>query len=325
MILIFSEESDVTTNLICDWLHIYNKPFLRINKNEKIIFHSFYSTNLNKTLDFSFLNKRYSINNFDRIWFRRGGFNFLLNDYLKLEKLSFGNEFIKINQFVEDEIIDFMYYYHQIILDKDLTIGNVNKNKLNKLEILNIAQKQGLNVPDFLVTTEKNEVETFFFQCDKQVISKAIKENICFFTETESIFHINKKVSIEDIRQSGDIFQITLFQKYYEKEFEVRVFYFNNDFYSMAIFSQLDLQTKEDYRNYNKDKPTRCLPFNLPLNIQNKLKKMFFEIGLNTGSIDLIYTVEGEFIFLEINPVGQFGIISRISNFQIERKIAMTL
>ena len=43
---------------------------------------------------------------------------------------------------------------------------------------------------------------------------------------------------------------------------------------------------------------------------------------LTTGSIDLIKSVDGEYIFLEINPIGQFGMVSNPCNYPLERKVA---
>jgi D-alanine-D-alanine ligase-like ATP-grasp enzyme len=44
--------------------------------------------------------------------------------------------------------------------------------------------------------------------------------------------------------------------------------------------------------------------------------------NLNTGSIDIIKDNNGEYIFLEVNPVGQFGMTSIPCNFYLEKKIA---
>ncbi|MFM2393606.1 MAG: grasp-with-spasm system ATP-grasp peptide maturase [Bacteroidota bacterium] len=46
---------------------------------------------------------------------------------------------------------------------------------------------------------------------------------------------------------------------------------------------------------------------------------------LDSGSIDFVLTKEGDFGFLEINPVGQFGMVSFPCNFHLEKKIALFL
>lgn len=325
IILIFSEESDISTNSVCDWLFYLNKDFLRINKNELLQLNTFSNINGNIDLKFSIQNTMYSISQFKSIWFRRGGIDFFDNLNGEILNLNLLYEIPQIKKYLADEMAYFIRYCHDFLSSKATTHGNVNKKNLNKLQVLDIAKKQFLITPDFLVTTSKKEAICFFNECDGKVISKSIKENINYSTDNETIFHTNKVIKLNDFDFFDDNFQLTLFQRYFDKEFEIRTFYFNEEFYSIAIFSQLDNQTKEDYRNYNESKQTRCIPFILPEDLKIKLKKVFNEIGINTGSVDLIYSKNEEFIFLEINPVGQFGIVSRATNFQIEKKIALTL
>ena len=45
-------------------------------------------------------------------------------------------------------------------------------------------------------------------------------------------------------------------------------------------------------------------------------------IGLNTGSIDMIKSVDGNYYFLEVNPSGQFGMTSFPCNYNLHEKVA---
>jgi D-alanine-D-alanine ligase-like ATP-grasp enzyme len=47
--------------------------------------------------------------------------------------------------------------------------------------------------------------------------------------------------------------------------------------------------------------------------------------NLDCGSIDLIYSTDEKYYFLEVNPVGQFGMVSYPCNYQLEKKIAIEL
>jgi hypothetical protein len=47
-----------------------------------------------------------------------------------------------------------------------------------------------------------------------------------------------------------------------------------------------------------------------------------YHLRLETGSIDLIHTPDGRDVFLEVNPVGQFGMVSIPCNYGLERKVA---
>ena len=107
-----------------------------------------------------------------------------------------------------------------------------------------------------------------------------------------------------------------------EKKYEIRSFYLDGRFYSMAIFSQNNKQTEVDFRKYCADRPNKVEPFKLPCDIEEKLERLFRYFDLNCGSIDIIVDKNGKYVFLEINPVGQFQMTSIPCNYNIEQIIA---
>lgn len=90
----------------------------------------------------------------------------------------------------------------------------------------------------------------------------------------------------------------------------------------MAIFSQSNSQTNVDFRKYDDKLPNRCVPYILPNKIENALRDLMNSLNLNTGSIDLIVDTQDNYYFLEINPVGQFGMVSQPCNYYLEKKVA---
>ena len=60
----------------------------------------------------------------------------------------------------------------------------------------------------------------------------------------------------------------------------------------------------------------------MPIEIENNLAELMKHLNLNSGSIDLIYGCDKKYYFLEVNPVGQFGMTSYPCNYYIEKKIA---
>jgi glutathione synthase/RimK-type ligase-like ATP-grasp enzyme len=68
----------------------------------------------------------------------------------------------------------------------------------------------------------------------------------------------------------------------------------------------------------------RIVPFQLPLNIMNKLENVFKKFNLNYGSADLMYC-DNEYYFLEINPTGQVSFINNACNYNLENKVAQIL
>ena len=123
----------------------------------------------------------------------------------------------------------------------------------------------------------------------------------------------------------GDIFHPSKFQQLIEKKIEIRLFYLDGKIYSMAIFSQRRDESKVDFRKYDFINPDRYVPFKLPTDIENSLTSLIKSVDLNTCSIDLIKGVDGKFYFLEINPVGQFGMVSKPCNYNLEMEMALFL
>ena len=128
---------------------------------------------------------------------------------------------------------------------------------------------------------------------------------------------------ILDLREE-EIFP-TLVQEKIEKLFEIRSFFLKGKFFSMAIFSQASLQTQLDFRDYDIEKPNRTIPFQIPPKIEKKLARLFKSLNLNSGSVDMIYTEGNQFKFLEINPVGQFGMVSFPCNYYLEELLTQEL
>jgi glutathione synthase/RimK-type ligase-like ATP-grasp enzyme len=49
-------------------------------------------------------------------------------------------------------------------------------------------------------------------------------------------------------------------------------------------------------------------------------------LKLNTGSVDLIFSEEdNKYYFLEVNPMGQFGMVSKPCNYYLEKEMAQYL
>jgi glutathione synthase/RimK-type ligase-like ATP-grasp enzyme len=91
----------------------------------------------------------------------------------------------------------------------------------------------------------------------------------------------------------------------------------------MAIFSQKDAKTSVDFRNYNKESPNRVVPFQIDKGYSKKLSLLARQLNLFSGSFDILVDACNNYYFLEVNPVGQFGMVSYPCNYFIEKNIAL--
>ncbi|KKT28181.1 MAG: RimK domain protein ATP-grasp [Candidatus Yanofskybacteria bacterium GW2011_GWA2_44_10] len=105
-------------------------------------------------------------------------------------------------------------------------------------------------------------------------------------------------------------------QKYIPKEFELRITVVGNQAFACAIYSQETERTTHDWRKYDLTHTPHKV-FNLPDDINQKCLTLVDKLGLKFGCIDMIVTPEGQFVFLEINPNGQWLWIERLTNLPI--------
>ena len=136
------------------------------------------------------------------------------------------------------------------------------------------------------------------------------------------ISHCTERLSKENIAKIPERFGPTLFQEEVLKRFEIRAFMMNETFFAMAIFSQKSSRTQTDFRKYDDARPNRTVPYQLDSKTQLKCRELAEHFGLNCCSFDFIVSQDNLLIFLEINPVGQFMMVSKPCNYNIEKHIA---
>ncbi len=173
---------------------------------------------------------------------------------------------------------------------------------------LNLARSVGLKTPRTIITNSPREVERFFGFCKGRVIYKTLRFPTIEPGSGDAVWGVPTTVvtqkemhDINLIRNSGGIFQ-----EYVEKSFEVRVTVVGDAVFSAKIDSQSDEASKIDWRDGVVFGRVPVTSYALPRDIEDKCLEIVRKFDLHFGAIDLICTPEGEYVFLEINPNGQW-------------------
>ncbi|MDL2312669.1 hypothetical protein LJC68_07320 [Bacteroidales bacterium OttesenSCG-928-B11] len=223
-----------------------------------------------------------------------------------------------LNAHIFDEYcVFFNFLVRKITLNKHTYWFNnpfyVSPNKLHQLEI---AQKAGLKIPHTIL---RNQLTPEDLQ--KKMITKNLSEMATFSSSHN--FYSTYTSQVKNVNFKEHFF-VSLFQEEIEKELELRVLYIDGICYAMAIFSQENSQTKTDYRRYDYENENRMELFRLPQNINEAIVLFMNLMNLQTGSLDLILDKNGDYIFLEVNPSGQYDLFNN-SNIQPDKLIAQHL
>ena len=139
-------------------------------------------------------------------------------------------------------------------------------------------------------------------------------------------FLYSQRISHQEIKQSASaIRRCPVFsQEYVEKRYEHRVMVIGNRILSCRIDSQASEATRVDWRHYDFGN-VEHLQVELPHETKRKLLQFMDAIGLKYGAIDLIETPNGNFVFLEVNPSGQWGWIADLAGLPIPEAVAEML
>jgi ATP-GRASP peptide maturase of grasp-with-spasm system len=316
-IVIITNEDDHSTNVVLNWLYHFNQTVYRINGKTLLEIDVIEISENNIVIRNNDNIIKY--NDIKAFWHRRSNFKIVPFTTSKTKKpFVFSNQ---LEFHLKNELKKLDEFLHYKFMQKK-SIGNLFNTDINKLITLDIVKHVGLHIPPTLITTCKQELTDFKKKFCKLII-KSISEGILFSSiEIGSVYNYTSVLSEELFKNLSSKFPLTLFQAQVEKKYELRIFYFHDCFFSMAIFSQDDIQTSIDFRKYNNQKPNRTVPFDLPKDQKEKLRALMKKLELNTGSIDMAVDMNNEYIFFEVNPIGQFGMTSFPCNFYLEKKIA---
>ena len=329
MICILSQDlMEQTTETVIDWLRSWKIPFIRINAEDmKVGSLSIRMNNQGATVSCQAGKLTLDPDRIKVVWLRRWRYHNERESELLLAEMAYADwqknattltvhlrqELRTVSEFIFD------------CLSSARWLTDPNTSTVNKLAVLKSAAECGIDIPDSIVSTDRSSLSGFAAKHER-VITKSIGNALVCDFDGRSFATYTSLIQREALDRSGRerVFP-TLIQEYLEKEYEIRAVYLDGRFYTMAIFSQSDEQTSVDFRRYLFTRPNRTVPYELPDALSSKLSTLMQKLGLETGSLDLVKTVDGRFVFLEVNPVGQFGMVSYPCNYFLEREVASAL
>jgi ATP-GRASP peptide maturase of grasp-with-spasm system len=314
MILVLSYDAyEQGTDPVTSWLLHKKANFLKISMGDLL------GTKLRYTIDIDTqsimidgINYRDKIN---VIWHRR--FMGELGNFLTFDSVHATN----LRSEIRKEVDVFANYLSTILKDKKWLTSFKNIN-INKIEALNIAQSCGLSIPQSRILNNREAVYAFESEAIDGIITKTISGSRGHYLhEGDTYVMLTTDMTPEHLDILPDFFLPTLFQAKIKADFEIRVFYLDGQFFSTAILTPKSARSV-DRKMDNDEASTHFVPYQLPQKLMNQLNDFMERIGLNTGSIDLMKCSDESFVFLEVNPVGQYSAESEKCNYKIEKAIA---
>ena len=199
-------------------------------------------------------------------------------------------------------------------------LAQIEKAK-NKLLQLRLASEVGLIIPPTLVTNNPDAAREFFSQVQGRMVSKLLTA-IARSMESPEFFLYTSRVKAEDLEEAESLrYCPMVFQAEIPKQLELRIVVVNGQTFVGALDSSQYNNSAVDWRRPGID-PGAWQHHTLPDSLLQQLQIFMANLGLNFGAFDFILTPGGEYVFLEVNPGGEWGMLERDLDLPISHAIS---
>lgn len=193
-------------------------------------------------------------------------------------------------------------------LGKVLTKPSILRKTENKIYQLMYASRNGFNIPQSYIGNSSEA-------CIKYKKSKSIIKPITTGkTYGKNGWELYQTSIFKGVDEDIDFTPVYL-QDYISKQFEVRITIVGRKIYPVRIDTKNQVDWRADYQNHRYTRIT-C-----PDDIIMKCYKLMDDFNLEFGAFDFIVTSDNEWIFLEVNPNGQWLWLEQSLKLDISKKI----
>jgi MvdC family ATP-grasp ribosomal peptide maturase len=195
----------------------------------------------------------------------------------------------------------------------------------NKFYQLQVAQSVGILTPNTLISNDPLRVRHFYRQLQGDMIAKMLTP-LTVSMEGNTPFVYTRRVQPGDLNDAESLcYSPMVFQEHIPKECELRIIYVDGKLFTGAIPSRELLEENQvDWRTIKSGK-FRWEHFEVSDEFAGKLRKFMKKIGLRFGALDVILKPDGHYVFLEVNPTGEWGMLERDLGLPISQAIADVL
>jgi hypothetical protein len=177
---------------------------------------------------------------------------------------------------------------------------------------LAVAREVGLAIPRTLITNSPEDAERFVAETSGPVIYKAFLASAMAWRETR-VLRPEDRAMLANVRYAP-----VIFQGFVPARLDLRVSVIGERILAAAA----ETATGEYPADVRMNPGIKWRPYELPPETAQGLLALMRRLGLEYGAVDFRVTPEGEHVFLEVNPAGQFLFIENATGMKIADALA---
>lgn len=189
-------------------------------------------------------------------------------------------------------------------------VNGLEQNKLAENKILQLitAKSAGLSVPDTLVSGDAALVRQFVSENEGQTVYKPLTGQVWLRGGMPVLQTTTAPIQEQDLNDEGIALCAGIYQKSVRKESDVRVVIVGKELFAMKYSPTVE-SPSVDYRTYLNQNQVNCKSIRIPPAVRTSLLKLMELLELSYASADFAIDMNDQFVFLELNPGGQFGFV----------------
>ncbi len=202
---------------------------------------------------------------------------------------------------IERECRHMWLSYFDLLCPLALWVNPLRGQETAKPTQLVAALRCGFKIPATIVSNDPSEILAFVRGAPGPVVYKTFGAIV------------PTTVVTDDLLAEPDLLRWTpgIYQHYVLKDHELRVTVIGRRLFAVRINSQATARGQIDWREAQrtprgKKSDLTLEPAALPAAVEVRCLRLMKALGLVYGAIDLIVTPQKEYVFLEVNPSGQF-------------------
>lgn len=193
----------------------------------------------------------------------------------------------------------------------------------NKIHQLRLAEQLGLVISPTLVTSSPESAYAFFIEMDRRVVNKALSyARVTDGTEEAYVYtHRIPEEAGSDYFASVSLGSSILQAEIVSRMYDVRATIVGDEVLACSI------ETAGDEVDWRLADPAamQLRAMTLPDDLREALVRLQSELGLRVSQADLVRNRSGDFVFLEMNPNGQWLFVVLATGLEIGAAIAALL
>lgn len=185
---------------------------------------------------------------------------------------------------------------------------------------LHLAKDLGFDLPRTLISNNPDSILAFHKRIG-DLIAKPVRSGHLIKGGSDHAVFTTLLRDEEYMDLSDASLSPTIYQELIPKKYDIRATVVGNEIFAVAIDSQSDPSATIDWRRTNNPQLPH-FAITLPENIERSILLLMSRLSLTYGAIDLVLTPDDRYIFLEINPNGQWLWLDDILSLGISQAIA---